>query len=372
MVSSRLTLAKMIMGGLSLIVLCLSSAGIPLAITYADAAHNHSTTSSYLPPSTHSLSSSISTSKPSSTSLTTPTPHPTKTPTPTPRPTKTPTPTPHPTKTPTPRPTKTPTPRPTSTPTPTPVPTKTPTPRPTKTPLPVNTPTPASTPAVNTAPAKTVTSPALVTQSIQQEAMPTSIPTTAPTNSPVSTTQSTTQISQWYNLPFLPIIVGFLSGISLILLLVPALWYLRRLLLRVFLKQKHPGLSTQQRAQRGKTRTIFKLLIVISSFLVVGSVASFFLLPYPIYLVVSWVVLIIICSNILNHELRSYYRIGFEQVLTTLHFKTGKVSHLKQPLTTERKPDLRAITNTTAYLKELLLRFKSGRKKEEGRGDQYQ
>jgi hypothetical protein len=173
-------------------------------------------------------------------------------------------------------------------------------------------------------------------------------------------------------MPFLAIITGFLSGISLILLLVPTWWYLRKLLLRVSLKQKQPGLSTQQRGRRGKTRTIFKLLIVVSCFLVVGSVASFFLLPYPIYLVVSWVVLIIICSNILNQELRSYYRTGFEQVLTTLHLKTSKVAHLKQSLATERSPDLRAVTNTTAYLKELQQLFKPGRKKETGQGDQHQ
>jgi len=111
---------------------------------------------------------------------------------------------------------------------------------------------------------------------------------------------------------------------------------------------------------------------VVSSFLIVGSVASYFLLPYPIYLAVSWVVLIIICSNILNQELRSYYRAGFEQVLTTLHLKTGRVAHLKQPLTTERSPDLRSVTDTTAYLKELQQLFKPGRKKETGRGDQHQ
>lgn len=332
----------MIVGALSLIILGLSSAGIPL--TYADAAHNHS------------LSSSISTSKSSSTSVTTPTPHPTKTPTPTPRPTKTPTPTPHPTKTPTPRPTKTPT----------------PTPHPTETPTPVNTPTPASTVAARGAAAKTVTPPVLVTQSTQQEAMPTSVATIAPTNSPGSISQSTTPILQGNNFLFLAIIVGFLGGISLILLLVPACWYLRKLLLSILAAQRRGSRYSSGRARRGKTRTIFKLLIVVSSFLVVGSVASFFLLPYPIYLVVSWVILIIICSNILNHELRAYYRIGFEQVLTTLHLTTAKVAHLKRPLTTERNSNLRAITNTTAYLKELQQRFKPGRKKETGRGDQHQ
>jgi len=339
-------------------MLCLSSVCIPLAITYADAAHNHSATSSSLSLSTYSLSTSISTSSPSPTK--TPTPHPTRTPTP--RPTKTPTPTP----------TKTPTPHPTNTPTPTPTKAPTPTPHPTKTPTPVHTATPASTVTVSTVPGETVTPPVVVTQSTQRGAVPTSVPTIAPTNSPGSASQSMAQNSQENGFPLLAIITGFLGGVSLILLLVPALWYLRKLLQSMLIARQRGSRYPSRRARQGKTRTIFKLLIVGSSFLITGIIASFFLLPHPIYLVVSWVILIIICSNILNQELRSYYRAGFEQVLTTLHLKTSRMTHLRQPPATERSPDLRAITNTAAYLKELRQLFKQGRKKETGRGDQHQ
>lgn len=116
---------------------------------------------------------------------------------------------------------------------------------------------------------------------------------------------------------------------------------------------------------------IFKLLIAVSSFLVVGVVVSFFLLPYPTYLVVSWVVLIIFFSNILNQELRSYYGIGIEQVLTTLHLAAVKVAQRKRPQITEHAPDLRSITDTTAYLNVLRQTFQPVRKKEIGRDDQH-
>ncbi len=122
---------------------------------------------------------------------------------------------------------------------------------------------------------------------------------------------------------------------------------------------------------------IFKLLIAVSSFLVVGVVVSFFLLPYPTYLVVSWVVLTIFFSNILNQELRSYYGIGIEQVLTTLHLAAVKVAQRKgrrqadAPTTTEHAPDLRTITDTTAYLNVLRQTFKPVSKKEIGRDDQH-
>ncbi len=113
----------------------------------------------------------------------------------------------------------------------------------------------------------------------------------------------------------------------------------------------------------------FRLLVVVSSFLIMGSVVSFFLLPYTTYLVVSWVILIIFFSNILNQELRVYYHIGLEQVLTTLHLTAVKMARSKRPQTTESAPDLRAITDTTAYLNVLRQSFRPGGKKEAGRDD---
>jgi len=176
------------------------------------------------------------------------------------------------------------------------------------------------------------------------------------------------------------VILGFLSSIGFVLLVGFGWLYLCRLLLRTLeMKLQTKGLAAKprgsqyspERGQRGKALMIFKLLIAVSSFLVVGVVVSFFLLPYPTYLVVSWVVLIIFFSNILNQELRSYYGIGIEQVLTTLHLAAVKVSHRKRPQITEHAPDLRSITDTTAYLNVLRQTFKPVRKKEIGRDDQH-
>ena len=199
------------------------------------------------------------------------------------------------------------------------------------------------------------------------------------------------------------VIVSFLSGLGIELLLYLGWWSLRKLLLpmlgvklppggvsqrsrvqpqlpRVSPGQKQPGFVTQQvgspyasgQGRRGKTLTIFKLLITVGSFLLVGAIASFFLLPYPIYLVVSWIVLTIFFSNIVNQQLRSYYRVGFEQVLTTLHSTRMRMAELKLPLITQRTPHLRSITDTTAYLNVLRQTFKSAGKKETGRNDQRQ
>ncbi len=377
----------------SLIVLFLSLVGKFMVITSADAANDHSTTTSSLPSSTRSMSSPIATSTPSPTSTSTPTPSPTRTPSPTPSPTKTPSPTPSPTRTPSP------TPSPTKAPSPTPGPTKTPSSTSATSSLPL----PASTAAVSTIPRKTVTPSVVVTQSTPQGSVPTSVPTIEPTNLPGSTSQSTTQLSQGNGFPLMTVIVSFLSGLGIELLLYLGWWSLRKLLLpmlgvklppggvsqrsrvqsqlpRISPGQKQPGFVTQQvgspyasgQGRRGKTLTIFKLFITVGSFLLVGTVASFFLLSYPIYLVVTWVVLTILFSNILNQQLRAYYRIGFEQVLTTLHSTRMKMAQLNLPLITQRTPHLRSITDTTAYLNVLRQNFKLARKKETGRNEQHQ
>jgi len=168
------------------------------------------------------------------------------------------------------------------------------------------------------------------------------------------------------------VIAGFLSSIGFILLAGFGWLYLCRMLLRV-LEEKSPprGPVIQQRGRRGKAGMAFRLLVMVSSFLIMGSVVSFFLLPYTTYLVVSWVILIIFFSNILNQELRVYHHIGLEQVLTTLHLTAVKVARSKRPRITESVPALRSITDTTAYLNVLRQSFKPGGKKEAGRDDPH-
>ena len=142
--------------------------------------------------------------------------------------------------------------------------------------------------------------------------------------------------------------------------------YLVKKLLRLLEAKLQPNPLAQyasQQAQQERERMIFKLLIIAGSFLIVGIIVSFFLRSYPTFLVVSWVILIIFCSNILNQELRVYYRIGLEQVLSTIQMATVKVTHRKRPHITEQTPDLRSFVDTTAYLQALRQSFKPGETK---------
>jgi hypothetical protein len=179
------------------------------------------------------------------------------------------------------------------------------------------------------------------------------------------------------------IIFGFLGSMIFVLVVGFGWVYLCRKLLRLLeIKSQPRGLPQYAfaQAQQAKSRTAFKLLIIGGSFLIVGGIVSFFLRSYPTYLVVSWVILIIFVSNILNQELRLYYRIGLEQALTNLQMKAVKIARHSSPLrslqlvsrrnphNTEQVPDLRTFTDTTAYLQALRQAFRPGGKR---RDDQH-
>lgn len=99
-----------------------------------------------------------------------------------------------------------------------------------------------------------------------------------------------------------------------------------------------------------------KMILFGGTVLLVGGIASFLLLRSPTYLVVTWVILIIIFSNLAGRELLSYYRL----TLTRL-----RMAVVRPPSTPSldgvdmgRNPVLKDISDTTGYLKALCLTFK--------------
>lgn len=100
-----------------------------------------------------------------------------------------------------------------------------------------------------------------------------------------------------------------------------------------------------------------KVILMAGTVLLVGGIASFLLLRFPTYLVVTWAILIIVFSNLVSRELRSYYKL----TPTTLRMETVHSSVISTPhdVDTARHPMLKDITDTTGYLKALCFVFKN-------------
>lgn len=98
-----------------------------------------------------------------------------------------------------------------------------------------------------------------------------------------------------------------------------------------------------------------KIILFGGTVLLVGGIASFLLLRFPTYLVVTWVVLIILFSNLVSRELHASYRL----TLTTLRLAAVRPSSHGSHL--GRNPVLKDISDTTGYLKALCLVFKNDR-----------
>jgi hypothetical protein len=122
------------------------------------------------------------------------------------------------------------------------------------------------------------------------------------------------------------------------------------------LRSAHPWPEAQVKPQslhRTKTRITMKIILFGGAVLLAGGIASFLLLPFPTYLVVAWVVLLIIFSNLVSRELRSSYRL----MLTTRRLAAVRASSHDDHM--GRNPLLKDISDTTAYLKALCLVFKN-------------
>jgi hypothetical protein len=115
-----------------------------------------------------------------------------------------------------------------------------------------------------------------------------------------------------------------------------------------------PALTEAQR--RIKTPVTMKVILMGGTALLVGGIASFLLLRFPTYLVVTWAILIIVFSNLISRELRSYYRL----TPTTLSMEAVHPSTISTPQgeDTGRHPMLKDIGGTTDYLKALCMAFK--------------
>jgi hypothetical protein len=97
-----------------------------------------------------------------------------------------------------------------------------------------------------------------------------------------------------------------------------------------------------------------KVILMGGTVLLVGGIASFLLLRFPTYLVVTWAILIIVFSNLVSRELRSYYRL----TQTTPLMAAAHPSSLSYDGDMGLNPVLRDITDTTGYLKALCRVFK--------------
>jgi hypothetical protein len=107
--------------------------------------------------------------------------------------------------------------------------------------------------------------------------------------------------------------------------------------------------------RNAKTHVTIKVVLLGGSLVLVGVVISFVLVRFPTYLVVIWVILIIIYSNLVSRELRSYY----QQTLTIRHPEAVPLSRIALPREEDlgRHLMLKDMGDTTGYLKALCLVF---------------
>jgi hypothetical protein len=111
-----------------------------------------------------------------------------------------------------------------------------------------------------------------------------------------------------------------------------------------------------------KTQVMIKVIFMGGIGLLVGGIASVWLLRFPTYLVVAWAILIIILSNLVSRELRSYYLLKSTKPavpgMDAGHPSTTSTFHSADDM--GRHPELKDISDTTGYLKALNLVFKPG------------
>ena len=110
--------------------------------------------------------------------------------------------------------------------------------------------------------------------------------------------------------------------------------------------------------QRAKTHVTMKVVLMGGAFLFVGGIASFLLLRFPTYLVVTWAILIIVCSNLVSRELRAYYQQKLAARKETVPPSAVAMSQ-DEDEDMGRHPVLKDMSDTTGYLKALCLVFKN-------------
>ncbi len=110
--------------------------------------------------------------------------------------------------------------------------------------------------------------------------------------------------------------------------------------------------------RRTKAHVTMKVILMGATVLLVGAIASFLLLRFPTYLVVAWAILIIVFSNLVSRELRSYYQLTPTPTqMEALHPSSIATPHSEDM---GRHPVLKDISDTTGYLRALCIVFKKG------------
>jgi hypothetical protein len=123
------------------------------------------------------------------------------------------------------------------------------------------------------------------------------------------------------------------------------------------LTQTEP-LMKSEAPRKTKTHVTMRVILMGGTGLLLGGIGSFWLLRSPTYLVVTWAIIVIIVSNLVSRELRSYYLLKSTALRTEgAHPSTISISH---SVDMGRHPVLKDISDTTGYLKALNLVFKSG------------
>lgn len=108
-----------------------------------------------------------------------------------------------------------------------------------------------------------------------------------------------------------------------------------------------------------KTHVTMKVVLIGGAFLFVGGIASFLLLRFPTYLVVTWAILIIVCSNLVSRELRAYYQQKLAARKEAVLPSAVAMSQDEDEEDMGRHPVLKDMSDTTGYLKALCFVFKS-------------
>lgn len=109
-----------------------------------------------------------------------------------------------------------------------------------------------------------------------------------------------------------------------------------------------------------KTRAyvVIKVILTGGAGLLVGGIASYWLLHFPTYLVVTWAILILILSNLVGWELRSYYL--FKTAALRVEAEHSSAASTSHSMDMECHSALKDISDTTGYLKALCLVVKPG------------
>lgn len=118
-------------------------------------------------------------------------------------------------------------------------------------------------------------------------------------------------------------------------------------------------LASAEAPRKTKAHVMWKVILMVGTGALVGGIASFWLLRFPTYLVVTWAILIIVLSNLISREIRSYYLQAKRkpQHKEMEHPSTGSPEPNEDM---ERHPMLKDISDTTGYLKALCVAFKPG------------